>query len=98
MIVKIDGSKGLAHWPALAKMAEREFRDFVNAKALDIYADLIDETPVDTGRARQGWQLDDAGDAIKITNNVEYIGALNNGHSKQAPQHFVEAIVDRHTR
>lgn len=28
-----------------------------------------------------------------ITNNVPYIGDLNNGHSQQAPAHFVEMAV-----
>ena len=30
---------------------------------------------------------------INITNNLPYIGALNNGHSKQAPAGFVEQGV-----
>jgi hypothetical protein len=100
MIVRIVATgKTASGWAAFTKAAEQHLRDHIKAKALDIYADLIDETPVDTGHARQGWQLDDAaGDAIKITNNIEYIGALNNGHSKQAPTGWIDAIVDRHTR
>jgi len=33
-------------------------------------------------------------EAIHITNNVEYIEPLNQGHSAQAPAMFVEAAVD----
>ena len=30
-----------------------------------------------------------------ITNNVPYINKLNDGHSSQAPAHFVEAAIDQ---
>lgn len=33
-------------------------------------------------------------EAVHITNNVEYIEPLNQGHSAQAPAMFVEAAVD----
>lgn len=32
--------------------------------------------------------------SIHITNNVPYIGALNDGHSAQAPANFVEQAID----
>lgn len=35
------------------------------------------------------------GQDIYIRNNVPYIGALNRGHSKQAPPGYIEAAVDR---
>lgn len=34
------------------------------------------------------------GESIHITNNVEYIVPLNQGHSAQAPAMFVESAVD----
>lgn len=37
--------------------------------------------------------------AIRITNDVPYIGLLNKGHSKQAPAKFVEqALLDAYQR
>lgn len=33
------------------------------------------------------------GKALYLTNNLPYIGALNRGHSKQAPANFVQAAV-----
>lgn len=33
------------------------------------------------------------GDTVYISNNLEYIGALNDGHSQQAPAGFVEKAV-----
>jgi len=56
-------------------------------------------TPVDTGEARMGWV-----DIIEknrlggltggfIINEVEHIGALNFGHSQQAPKYFIEQVL-----
>ena len=50
---------------------------------------LKEATPVDTGEARDGWHRE--GD--NIVNNVPHIEQLNEGHSPQAPAHFVEAAV-----
>lgn len=66
-----------------------------------IFTDLTDSpplgTPYKTGVARNGWQLDlDNRLAPEVYNSVPYIGALNNGHSKQSPAGFVDAIVDKH--
>jgi hypothetical protein len=58
-------------------------------------------TPVDTGKARKGWEfkldLKD-GRGYKtgtILNRVDYIDTLNNGHSKQAPRYFIEQTLTR---
>ena len=50
---------------------------------------LREATPVDTGRARDGWSIN----ANDIENNVEYIDRLNEGSSKQAPPYFIEKTV-----
>lgn len=85
---------------------------------------LTTKTPVDTGRARGGWQvgignapseksdrLDTTGSAtisagsdvisrvttpvrVVIANNVEYIEALEHGHSQQAPEGMLGVTVD----
>jgi hypothetical protein len=46
-------------------------------------------TPVDTGNARDGWNID--GDAI--VNFVEYIQYLEYGHSQQAPNGMVRVTL-----
>ena len=56
-------------------------------------ADLIIETPIDTGRARSGWYKTKTTDGFKIRNDVDYIEHLNNGSSKQAPEFFIESTV-----
>lgn len=59
---------------------------------------LVIVTPVDTGKARSGWGVIKSktifGSQVgEIFNNVEYISYLNNGHSKQAPEFFIEKVL-----
>lgn len=46
-------------------------------------------TPVKTGHARDSWVIENG----SITNSADYISDLNNGHSAQAPSHFIEKAV-----
>jgi hypothetical protein len=55
-------------------------------------------TPVDTGEARSGWfSIKEKGldgtDGGLIVNEVEHIGILNTGTSKQAPAYFIEQVL-----
>lgn len=50
---------------------------------------LKDATPVDTGNARDHW----VSQGDKIINEVDYIEQLNQGSSKQAPEHFIEKTL-----
>jgi hypothetical protein len=73
---------------------DKEFDSLVN-KAVDQRAEqlkvnLMLNTPVDTGRARDGWKTQQTSNGVIISNDVEYIGALNEGHSQQAPPYFIE--------
>ena len=47
-------------------------------------------TPIDTGKARNGWVAEKTRDGFEVKNEVEYIEYLNQGSSKQAPAHFIE--------
>lgn len=47
----------------------------------ELFTRIVRRTPVDTGKAADGWQID----GTSITNDVEYIQYLENGHSDQAP-------------
>ena len=56
-------------------------------------------TPVDTGKARSGWtnrkfRLNGVMGG-SIDNPVEYIDALNRGHSRQAPKYFIESVLSQ---
>lgn len=81
----------------IIKEVEQTIHDETNKMAADLHAGLMRATPVDTGRARNGWQLT-PGDEPVIENQVPYIGVLNDGHSKQAPAMFVEAEIARVSR
>lgn len=56
-------------------------------------------TPVDTGKARKGWDYElnmtrrGKLRSATIFNPVEYIDVLNKGHSKQAPIFFIEQVL-----
>lgn len=108
---------------ALARRMPDNVDKIVKQAAIAVDQAVVLATPVDTGRARGGWQvglggpstedlglLDQSGAAaiarnngailtrrlgqdIFISNNVEYIGFLNEGSSSQAPAGFVELAV-----
>lgn len=87
--------------------------------ALDLFAAFLRGTPVDKGRAREGWipsigipahgepggtsaagavgiiQKFEAGksSSVWLANNVPYIGALEDGHSDQAPNGIVGPVI-----
>lgn len=80
-------------------LTEKQLVEYVEKTTLDVQRDLILATPVDTGTARRGWQSTTPTKPYEpgvIENNVEYIGKLNDGHSKQAPANFVENVVARY--
>lgn len=61
-------------------------------EALKLVDALKEATPVDTGKARDGWKLQ----GNTIVNEVEYIEELNAGSSKQAPSYFIERTLLAH--
>lgn len=68
-------------------------RQHVASKAAEVKHRLQEATPVDTGAARDAWQVSSQGDKLIISNDKEYISELNAGSSRQAPSHFVEKTV-----
>lgn len=63
---------------------------------------LRSTTPIDTGRARNGWQQTfrkgQVGNKNRVPiarNDVPYIGVLDEGWSKQAPRGIVEPALNR---
>ncbi|MFY9342220.1 MAG: HK97 gp10 family phage protein [Planctomycetota bacterium] len=90
------------------------FQQEVKAKALDlqrrmvaeVFAGVVQGTPVDTGHARQGWKIEangaaativniQFGDRVRVLNDVPYVEFLAKGSSKQAPPGWIQAVVDR---
>lgn len=118
----------------IAVQVESNVEQAVRDCAKAVTKSVVENTPVDTGRAKSNWvvQLDapfsgqlpahvpgvggnsaeanslaaidrglavidrynvERNSSIHITNNLPYIGALNDGHSKQAPAGFVRTAV-----
>jgi len=60
----------------------------------DLQSELKMKTPVDTGRARDGWILNKGRGVNTITNSVPYIEELDKGHSNQAPNGIVNPAIE----
>lgn len=68
----------------------------VEKKCKQMLNELVEATPVDTGKARDSWSITHTSNPDSpaiISNEVPYISNLNEGSSKQAPAHFVERIA-----
>lgn len=98
----------------------------LRATALQLFTQVIERTPVDTGTARGNWRTNvgsvnpstsesrrgaqavseaslataqfTLADTIFLSNNLPYIGPLENGSSTQAPQGMVAVTVDAFER
>lgn len=81
-----------------AELTDTVIADVQTKLGLDLLNGLTMATPVDTGQARNGWQLAGEGDLTVVENRVPYIGKLNDGHSQQAPAGFIENVIDDVTR
>ena len=78
-----------------------EFEAKVRRKAVAVYQlstfevfnRLVKRTPVDTGRLRGNWKMTpvtfNLGGNTLISNDLPYAGAIEDGHSKQAPNGMV---------
>lgn len=55
----------------------------------DYKSAVVPRTPILTGKARRGWQKR----TNEIRNDVNYIGKLETGYSRQAPNGFVKQAL-----
>jgi len=55
----------------------------------DYKSSVVPRTPILTGKARRGWQKR----TNEIRNDVNYIGKLETGYSRQAPNGFVKQAL-----
>ena len=80
----------------ISKLIQLSNVELLRKKSDKILKDLVEATPIDTGAARAGWIATSTALGVTIINDVEYIEQLNNGHSQQAPVHFVESVLLNH--
>ena len=101
------------------RFSEEKIRKLVKKLAFDIWDEIGNRCPVDTGRAQTNFQLDtklnnrtietfstarpappilEDSMVYWIFNNLDYIEALENGHSKQAPGGFIAPAIAEFNR
>lgn len=67
----------------------KELDQMVRSVSLQIFNQVKDLTPmakVNGGRAKRGWKVSGSNKSYNISNKVPYIGRLDEGYSKQAPE------------
>lgn len=74
-----------------------------NRFADELQREIVRTTPKRTGRAMRSWTkpdrvADDNYNATITESRLEYIGPLDEGHSKQAPNGIVQPAIDKITR
>lgn len=85
--IKIEGLD------ATMKDLETTVSQFQSFVANTFKSEVTPRTPIDTGRARRGWQIRQQGSGPSIENRVPYIERLERGYSRQAPAGFVKQAV-----
>lgn len=80
--VKVEGTD-IRRW--LEGVVSKE----IDALQTDYKSSVVPRTPIDTGKARRGWKTR----TKEIRNDVPYIGKLETGYSRQAPQGFVNQAI-----
>jgi HK97 gp10 family phage protein len=80
---------------ALSKEKKISKENLVKQSVL-LKEDLKNNTPIDTGFARDSWQMTVNKDTVNLTNTAPYIKYLNQGTSQQAPALFIESTALRY--
>jgi hypothetical protein len=101
MTVRFDMSKLIAARAKFAALQEQKVLELTQKLTLDVGRKLIEGSPVDTGEFRGAWQIDTPekpGDAGRISNPTPYGPQLSRGSSSQAPDDWIENIVEAAAR
>ena len=82
---------------AWVKKTKRDMVDVVNDSFVELGADIVSATPIDTGHAAGQWDysIDKSRLKWELSNNTEYILPLEYGHSAQAPHGMVRTNTPR---
>ena len=91
---RIDLSDLMSNLDLEAELTEEMIDDVQTKMGLDLLGGLVMATPVDTGAARNSWQMGGEGPVTYVESASPYMGRLNDGHSKQAPAGFIENVID----
>lgn len=77
----------------VSKELEKEILQFQSYLATTFKQEVTPRTPIDSGRARRGWQERQEGKNKIVENQVPYIERLERGYSRQAPNGFVNQSI-----
>jgi len=94
--MKIDLSDLMGKRGTIQKAIEAKQVEVAAKVTLDAYRNLVQASPVDTGKFRGAWTVETPTKAFEngtIENNTEYAMPLANGHSLQAPAGWIENAV-----
>lgn len=100
-MLKIDLSDLLNKTPAITKMVEQKVVDVAAKVTLDVHANVVAGSPVDTGAFRGAWTVETPTKPFengKVENTTPYGPALVEGHSGQAPKGWIDNAVLAATR
>lgn len=64
-------------------------KSIVDATATVVQESAKKHTPIKSGRARRNWNKSTSSQGFRVENNVPYIGRLEEGYSKQAPNGII---------
>lgn len=101
MAFKIDLSDLIAKQAKINKMVEAKAVELAAKVTVDVHAAVVLGSPVDTGKFRGAWTVETPTKPFensRIENNTEYGLALTKGHSKQAPNGWIENAVEAATK
>lgn len=78
----------------IEKLVDQDVRKL----ALDLYNDLVANTPVDSGALRNAWEVDTNAANPSVSNPLPYAHkVMEGGHSQQAPSGTLSTIIDKFT-
>jgi len=72
---------------------EREKDAFIDRMTDELLVQARKFTPIDKGQAKRGWRKEKSFRQTSIVNRVPHIQALEDGHSKQAPNGITKPAV-----
>lgn len=81
----------------MAKTIDIQLPDFgkvVEEVTNEVRERVARRTPVDTGRAQEGWQSEVVNEKGRIWNDTPYVGYLEDGTYKMAPFHMVKTTLE----
>lgn len=99
-MIRIDTSEitAMVNADEIGHEIEEDAEAFIVNVFNEVTAPPPDGTPVDTGFARNGWQIDLSDKrSPELYSMVPYINRLNDGWSKQSPAAFIDRAVDKFT-